>query len=60
MSQYTPPKDIAFPELSSPLARDDYDDLVEYAQLIGVENDYVQEEGCAEESFIPPFDLTGV
>lgn len=60
MSQYTPPKDIAFPELSSPLARDDYDDLVEYAQLIGVENAYVQEEGCAEESFIPPFDLTGV
>ncbi|HAB01222.1 MAG TPA: radical SAM protein [Ruminococcaceae bacterium] len=60
MSQYTLPKDIAFPELSSPLARDDYDDLVEYAQLIGVENAYVQEEGCAEESFIPPFDLTGV
>ncbi len=60
MSQYTPPKDIAFPELFSPLARDDYDDLVEYAQLIGVENAYVQEEGCAEESFIPPFDLTGV
>ena len=37
-----------------------YDELIEYASDLGMENGFVQEEGTAEESFIPAFDLEGV
>lgn len=39
---------------------EEYDKLVDFAIDLGVENGFTQEEGTAEESFIPPFDMSGV
>ncbi len=59
MSQYTP-----MPGQEAPLDRrvnhTEYNDLVEYALKKGIKNAFTQDFGCAEESFIPDFDNTGV
>ena len=59
MNQYTP-----MPDMPSPLDRRvtaaEYDELCDYAIKKGIKNAFIQEGGTAEESFIPPFDLTGV
>ena len=59
MQQYTP-----MPYLPEPLDRrvtpHEYRTLVEYAISLGIEDAYIQEREAAEESFIPPFDFTGV
>ena len=59
MNQYTP-----MPDMSAPLDRrvthSEYEELVQYALNVGVTNAFTQEYGTAEESFIPPFDGTGV
>lgn len=62
MNQYTPMPGIAdkFPELASPIRDKDYRRLVAYASRIGIEQAYVQEGGTVDESFIPPFDGTGI
>ena len=62
MNQYTPMPGIGkmFPELGRKLSEEEYDTLVDYAVLLGVENGFIQEGDTAEESFIPPFDLEGV
>lgn len=61
MSQYTPHGDLKdYPEIALPLSKDEYQDILEYAQMIGISNGFVQEGESAKESFIPPFDLTGV
>ncbi len=49
-----------FPELARRVPDDDYERLLDYADELGVEDYFWQEGGAAEESFIPPFDLTGV
>ena len=38
----------------------EYNELVDYALRLGVKNAFIQEGGTQSESFIPPFDLTGV
>lgn len=48
------------PELAERVPDDDYERLLDFADSIGVEDYFWQEGGAAEESFIPPFDLTGV
>lgn len=59
MRQYTPQ-----PGLPSPLDRRvtdrEYKSFVDHAIALGIERGYTQEKDCAEESFIPAFDLTGV
>lgn len=59
MNQYTP-----MPGMPSPLNRrvtqEEYRQLTDYALKLGLKNGFVQEGGTASESFIPPFDLTGV
>lgn len=59
MRQYTPQ-----PGLPSPLDRRvtdrEYKSFVDHAVSLGIERGYTQEKDCAEESFIPAFDLTGV
>ncbi|MBQ6808652.1 MAG: radical SAM protein [Firmicutes bacterium] len=61
MSQYTPlPHSKAFPELQRKLSDEEYEALIDYAVELGVENGFIQEGDAAEESFIPPFDCTGV
>ena len=48
------------PELARCVPDEDYERLLDYADELGVEDYFWQEGGAAEESFIPPFDLTGV
>jgi putative pyruvate formate lyase activating enzyme len=62
MNQYTPPAGPipGFPELSRKLSEEEYDQVVDFAVRIGVENGFIQEGDTAKESFIPPFDNEGV
>lgn len=62
MNQYTPMPGITarFPELGETVPAKDYRRLVAYAVRLGVTRAFVQEEGTVGESFIPPFDLSGV
>lgn len=62
MNQYTPMDGIdkKFPELGRKLTEQEYDELVDFAICIGVENGFVQEGETALESFIPAFDNQGV
>ncbi len=49
-----------FPELAQRVPDSEYEELLDYADDLGVQDYFWQEGGAAEESFIPPFDLTGV
>ena len=62
MNQYTPMPGIEnrFPELGRTITLSEYDELVDYAIDIGVENGFIQEGETAKESFIPAFDNEGV
>ena len=61
MSQYTPCTDLGdYPEINRKITQEEYDRVVDYAVDIGLENGFLQEGESASESFIPPFDLTGV
>ncbi len=66
MNQYTPPsgrpsRDMEkHPELLRTVTDAEYDELVDYALELGIENAYIQEGGTQEESFIPAFDMEGV
>ena len=59
MNQYTPMPGMAHP-LDRKVTHSEYYELVEYADRIGVKNGFTQEFGTASESFIPPFDKTGI
>lgn len=50
----------ACPELARRVPDADYERLLGFADDLGVEDYFWQEGGAAQESFIPPFDLTGV
>lgn len=61
MNQYAPqPGSAAFPELRREITEDEYDELIEYALSLGLENGFIQEPGAASEEYIPIFDLTNV
>ena len=61
MNQYTPLcSDERFPELSRTVSDEEYNKAIDFACDIGIENAFVQEGGTVGESFIPPFDLSGV
>ena len=59
MQQYTP-----MPGMPAPLDRrvtpEEYASLVRFAEELGLTDAYTQEREAATESFIPPFDETGV
>ena len=57
MNQYTPMENMKSP-LDRTVTRDEYRELVSYAERMGVKLAFTQEHGTAEESFIPEFDLT--
>lgn len=60
MNQYTPlPHVVKWPELNHKVTSEEYEELVDYAIELGVENGFVQEGDTAEESFIPMFDGEG-
>lgn len=61
MSQYTPVHRAAVhPELNRTLTQREYDELVDYAISLGIENGFIQDGRTATTEFIPPFDLSGV
>lgn len=56
MSQYTPlPHAKRFPELARRVSHREYEDYIDEAIRIGVEQAFIQEGDVAEESFIPDF-----
>ncbi len=61
MNQYTPlPHVEAYPELNRKITAEEYEELVDYALYLGVENGFIQEGETASESFIPEFNEEGV
>lgn len=59
MNQYTPMQDMK-PPLNRTVTHEEYDDLVGYAERLGLKNGFTQDFGTAKESFIPPFNCEGV
>ena len=59
MNQYTPMVGMK-PPLNRPVTRDEYRQLVDYAEKLGLKNGFTQEFGTAKESFIPEFNCDGV
>lgn len=61
MNQYTPLAGVGeIPELNRKVAPEEYRRVLDFADRIGIENGFMQEDGTAAESFIPPFDYEGV
>ena len=61
MNQYTPMQHVAaFPELNEKTTDEDYHALLDFMDTLGMDDYFWQEGGAAQESFIPPFDATGV
>ena len=61
MNQYTPLSHVEkYPELNRRITEEEYEEIVDYAIELGIENGFVQEGETAEESFIPSFDGEGV
>ena len=60
MNQYTPlPHVEKWPELNRKVTEAEYEELVDYAIELGVENGFIQEGETAQESFIPAFEGEG-
>ena len=49
-----------YPELCRKLSAREYDEVVDYAISLGIENCMIQEEDVASDSFIPDFDGSGI
>ncbi len=56
MNQFTPLPGLEnYPEINRKVTKAEYNEVIDYALSLGVTNAFVQEEGTAEESFIPDF-----
>jgi putative pyruvate formate lyase activating enzyme len=61
MSQYTPTAGLEdYPEINRRLTSLEYDAVVKEALRLGLTNGFMQQRSSAIESYIPPFDMTGV
>ena len=61
MNQYTPLSKVeTYPEINRKLTEEEYDEVVDFAIEMGLENGFIQEGDVADESFIPDFDGQGV
>ncbi|MBE5847321.1 MAG: radical SAM protein [Lachnospiraceae bacterium] len=61
MNQYTPmPRMKDHPLLGRKVTKREYERVIDYALDLGIQNAFIQEGDVAKESFIPPFDLTGL
>lgn len=64
MNQYTPVMNecdlLRYPELREAPRETDYEELLDYADSLGISDYYWQQGGAAEESFIPKWDGAGV
>lgn len=55
MNQYTCIRKQKYEELNDKVLKKDYEEIVDYAIELGIENAYIQEEESQSESFIPKF-----
>lgn len=56
MNQYTPLEHVkTYPELNMKVTDEEYNEVIEFALSLGVENAFIQEGDTAKESFIPDF-----
>lgn len=61
MNQYTPlPHVASIPELSRKVSSEEYHRVLRFADAIGIQNGFIQEGDCAQESFIPEFNFKGI
>lgn len=61
MNQYTPLSQVSsYPALNRKITDAEYDDIIDYAISLGIENAFIQEGETASESFIPAFDCEGL
>lgn len=61
MNQFTPLAGLEhYPELNRTISSEEYEELIDFAVELGIENGFVQEGGTAEESFIPAFNGEGI
>ena len=60
MRQYTPQKECEFAEIMRPVSDSEYEEVVGYAELLGIKKLFLQESESVSESFIPKFNYTGV
>lgn len=61
MNQYTPLAGVSgLPELNRRVTPEEYRRVLDFADRIGIENGFMQEDDTAAESFIPPFDYEGI
>lgn len=60
MSQYTPVNTTPYQNLNRKLKSKEYEEVIDFAISLGIENAFIQEGEAAEESFIPPFSGEGV
>lgn len=61
MNQYTPMPNVSdYSEINRKVTAAEYDEVIDFAVEIGVENAFVQEGGTVSESFIPLFDGEGI
>lgn len=61
MNQYTPLSHMtSYPELNRPVTKEEYEEVVNFAIDLGIENGFIQEGETAKESFIPAFDGEGI
>jgi putative pyruvate formate lyase activating enzyme len=62
MSQYTPSDTLTehYPELCRTVSEKEYQEAISYLLSLGVTQGFTQEGEAASESFIPPFNLTGM
>ena len=56
MGQYTPIEKYKYNNLNRKLTEEEYEEVINYALTIGVNNAFIQEGDVALESFIPKFD----
>lgn len=64
MNQYTPiPQFLdmkSYPELNRIITTEEYEELINYAITLGIENGFIQDGETCLESYIPPFDCSGI
>lgn len=61
MNQYTPLSTVKdYPEIDKKVSESEYEEVVDYAIELGVENGFIQEGETATDSFIPEFNEEGV
>ena len=61
MNQYTPLEQVKnIEELNRTVTENEYNELIDYAIQLGINNAFVQDGETQKESFIPEFDLTGI